>query len=234
LFEDDSSGVGYGGDTEALESVRRAEARLRNDDLGGGDDDDWMVAHGPFADKSSSGGREIGGAAAEGGAGSGGGLWHAREEEGDTGNVYYWNDVTDEIRWEPPAWVEEVDQETGCAYYVKVSPTDLDGADADPAGFGATKGGSAAPFFASTWRLPPEGALARGTGDAAEESSSGHGGYLFRSGAAVAEEDEEDYEAFEGTGEVDGFESSRMSVGGEVEEGMKRKPSWARFWKKKA
>jgi hypothetical protein len=44
----------------------------------------------------------------------------------DKGNVYYFNEKTNESRWEPPEWFEESDPTTGVKYYVHVTMKDND------------------------------------------------------------------------------------------------------------
>ncbi len=46
-------------------------------------------------------------------------IWH--ECRDDSGNLYFFNEVTQESSWESPEWVEEVDPESGVSYYLKLN-----------------------------------------------------------------------------------------------------------------
>jgi len=86
----------------------------------GGAADPFSVGYGGASSSSSSLSSAHGGSAVSGGGLASGGLWHAREDA--SGRAYYWNDATHATMWEAPAWVEELDEDTGCAYYVRVAP----------------------------------------------------------------------------------------------------------------
>ena len=46
-------------------------------------------------------------------------IWH--ESYDDEGYCFYYNEKTQESKWEPPEWIEEIDTVSGLPYYIQYS-----------------------------------------------------------------------------------------------------------------
>ncbi len=169
---------------------------------------------------------------------SGAGLWRLKVDEN---GVAFYENASGAVRSEPPEWVQQVDPETGCNYYVRVGEPEA-GASGGAAGAGAD--GAAA--LVSTWRMPREGALAADDSDDAFASSKGSGGASgganggangAASGTVPGTPRSEAPASLGATGASE--DASDVSVGGEGAERrelddsglLKKKGSW-RFWGK--